>query len=119
MEWDWFAGVGLGLLWGIVLAVLLVGLHYALHGLRWCSLRSLWRLNRARYVAERIKLSEHVLCDGERLCYSPRAHSAPPKLYFARNVAGWPTGVITPEACVGSIRDEISGRSIVLGMVVA
>jgi hypothetical protein len=107
MDWDWVATVAVWLLWAIILTVLLIGLNYALRGLTWCSLRSIWRLNRVCYVARRIALSERIVCDGKRLCYSPRARSSPPKLHFASNVAGWEHAVLTPEVCANMARDEM------------
>jgi hypothetical protein len=106
------------------LCILSIAFIFASPALAYCSARTLWRLTRARYVAERLTLADRISCDRERLSFLPRVQSGRLELHFGANAAEWPPGVLTPEACVRSVRDEMKKRvaalvSVVIALILA
>jgi TonB family protein len=116
---DWLGSIGAWALLAVGLVALAIGLNYALHGLSWCSARSVSRLHRAGYVMKRLERTDRILCDGRYFCFSPRAQSGRPELRFGVNVVGFARGAFALEVCLETVRAQVFKRAGVLLFVVA
>jgi TonB family protein len=116
---DWLGSIGAWALLAVGLVALAIGLNYALHGLSWCSARSVSRLHRAGYVMRRLEKTDRILCDGKYFSFSPRAQSGRPELRFGVNVAGFARGAFALEVCLETIRAQVFKRTGALLLVVA